>query len=68
MEIPQEINQNPITNNKKLRLALTVLGIIIGTTILLSTVTYVFAYLPAQKLSNQINLTKIEAQKLKQNI
>ena len=76
MEIPQEINQNPvikpnklkITSNKKLRLILIVFGIIVGIIILLSTITYVFAYLPAQKLSNQINLTKIEAEKLKQNI
>jgi len=76
MEIPQEINQNPvikpnklkITSNKKLRLILIVFGIIVSIIILLSTITYVFAYLPAQKLSNQINLTKIEAEKLKQNI
>jgi len=71
MEIPQILNKEPqalpvkpkIKIPKKL---ITVLLILVGVIVFLSITTYVFAYLPAKKLADQVVKTKIEATKLKQ--
>ncbi|MFA7301059.1 MAG: DUF4012 domain-containing protein [Candidatus Shapirobacteria bacterium] len=64
-----ELPIKPILKTKKVpKKLLFVLGTIFAIIIFLSIITYVFAYLPAKKISNQIVLTKIEALKLKENI
>lgn len=76
MEIPQLITQPQviappkpkIKNKKAIKIALSVLSIVLIVGLTLSFVTYVFAYLPAKKLANQINVTKNESLKLQQFI
>lgn len=76
MQIPNETtNQPPVSqvlpkvkNKKILKIALWIFAIILVLIVILSSITYVFAYLPSKKLANQINATKVEALKLKQNI
>lgn len=73
MEIPQILNKEPQTLPVKPKIKIpksiiTALLILVGVITFLSITTYVFAYLPATKLSKQINITKIETEKLKQNI
>jgi len=75
MEIPQLIQKDPVKpitvktkNNKKLKIFLSIFSTILIIVLSLSFVTYIFAYLPAKKLANQINVTKNEALKLKQYI
>lgn len=72
MEIPNLSNQPPISPPKShpkfLKPLLTILVIITIIVVSLSSLTYVFAYLPAKKLSSQIVVAKIESQKLQQYI
>lgn len=76
MDIPTELIQPQtistpkvkVKNIKPLKIILTIFSFIIIIGLALSIVTYIFAYIPAKKLANQINVTKNEALKLRQNI